>query len=85
MAAATVTQRIEVRNPNMEVVQLTVTEAETYTSRKFKVVYAATATGNADVDAYLNVVTDGTSVVTIHYAGQTDKLVTLVLYGKLGN
>jgi len=86
MTAATVTKRIDLHDPNIEVVQLTVSDGETYTSRKFTRVTAATATGNEDVDAHLNVVTtDSTGVVTINYAGQTDKKITLVLYGNLGN
>ena len=86
MTAATVTKRIEVHNPNMEVVQLTVTDGETYTSQKFQRLYAAIATGNEDNDAHLNAVTTGTTgVVTINYASQTDQKITLVCFGNLGN
>ena len=88
MAAADVTTDTFVHIPDIEVVQLTVSDGETYTSKKFKVIKAATATGNADVDAHLNVVPGtgaSSNVVTINYAGQTDKLITLALYGNLGN
>lgn len=90
MAAATITNYIEVPNPNMEVVQLTVTDAETYTSKKFSIVAGVVATGNADVDAHINAVpTNGSAgapaSIAINYAGQTDKLITLVIFGKLGN
>lgn len=90
MAAATITNYIEVPNPNIEVVQLTVTDGETYTSKKFSKVAGVLATGNANVDAYLNAVpTDGSNgapaSIAINYASQTDKLITLVIFGKLGN
>lgn len=90
MTAATITNYIEVANPNIEVVQLTASDGETYTSKKFSVVAGVLATGNADVDAYLNAVpTNGTAgapaSIAINYASQTDKLITLVIFGKLGN
>lgn len=90
MAAATITNYIQISDPNVEVVQLTATDAETYTSRKFSKVAGVVATANVDVDAHINAVpTDGTSgaaaTITINWAGQTDKLMTLVIYGKLGN
>jgi hypothetical protein len=81
MAAATVTRYIETADPNTEVVVLTVTNAETYVSRKFGVIHAALATGNEDQDAHINVVYSG-ATATINYAGMTDKLVTLLLHGE---
>lgn len=69
-----------IHDPTCEVVQLTVTNAETYISKKFSTIYGAIATGNEDIDAHLNVTFSG-ATATINYAGQTDKLVTLVLYG----
>jgi hypothetical protein len=80
MAEATITRKIQTADPAYEVVVLTVTDGETYTSRKFNSIKAAQATGNEDVDADLNVTYSG-AVATINYAGQTDKLVTLQLWG----
>lgn len=90
MTAATITQYVSVPIPNIEVVQLTASDGETYTSKKFSKVLGCVATGNADVDAHLNAVpTDGSAgapaSIAINYAGQTDKLITLIIFGKLGN
>ena len=84
MAAATVTSRVEAHNPGIEIVTLTVSDGETYSSRKFGTIKAATVCGNADDDAELNVTYSG-RVATINWASVTDKLCTLVLYGQLGN
>jgi len=81
MAAATVTNRLEVNDPTVEVVQLTVSDGETYVSKKFGTITGAIATGNSDVDADLNVTFSG-GTATVNWAGQTDKLLTLVLYGR---
>lgn len=80
MAAATVTARIQTADPSVEVVQLTVSDGETYSSQKFGSIKAAIATGNEDNDAHINVSFSG-QVATLNYAGMTDQLVTLVLYG----
>jgi len=83
MADATVTRYVETGLPSVEVVVLTATDGETYTSRKFKIVHAGIASGNADNDAHINVVPSGTDgQVTLNYAGMTDQLVTVVLFGK---
>ena len=83
MTAAVEIKYIETGMPSIEVVTLEVTDGETYTSRKFRVVEGAIATGNEDVDAYLNAVPNGTTgLVTINYAAQTDKDITLVLWGR---
>lgn len=81
MADATVTRRLEVNDPTKEVVVLTASDGETYTSKKFGEIYAAQATGNSNVDAHLNVTFSG-AVATINWAAQTDKVCTLTLYGK---
>lgn len=81
IVSATITEYIEVADPTMEVARLTVTDGETYTSRKFKTISGAVATGNADNDAHINV-TFSAAVATINYAGMTDQLVTLLLVGK---
>ena len=80
MAAATVTNYIQTALPSIEVVQLTVSDGETYVSRKFRSISGAIASGNEDNDAHINV-TLSTNTATINYAGMTDQLVTLVLFG----
>ena len=84
MTAATVTKRFETQDVGIETVQLTLTDGETYVSRKFATILAAVATGNEDNDAHINVTFSG-GTATVNYASMTDKLVTLVLYGNLGN
>ncbi len=80
MAAATVTRTIPTYSTNMEVVVLTVSDGETYTSKKFGTITAAIATANEDDDAELNVTYSG-AVATLNFASVTDKLVTLMLWG----
>jgi hypothetical protein len=81
MAEATVTTRLEVNNPCMEVVVLTASDGETYISKKFGTVTGAVASGNEDQDAHINAPFSG-QTVTLNYAGMTDKLVTLILFGR---
>jgi len=80
MTEATVTRVIESPDPAEEVVVLTVSNAETYLSRKFSTINAASIKGNADNDAHINVTFSG-QTATINYAGMTDQLVTLSLWG----
>lgn len=84
MTAATVTKRFETQSPGIEVVQLTLTDGETYVSRKFGTILAAVVSGNEDNDAHINVTFSG-QTATVNYASMSDELVTLVLYGNLGN
>lgn len=80
MTEATVLERIATPSPYEEVVQLELSNGETYISRKFAVIKAAIVCGNENIDEHINVTfTDRTA--TIQYNGQTDKDVTLVLYG----
>ena len=83
MAAATIIDQVNewAHMPMQEIVTLTVSDGETYTSRKFATIRAAIATGNADDDAALNVTFTG-QIATINWAGVTDKKVTLVLWGE---
>ena len=81
MTAATVTTRLENNDPTTEVVVLTATDAETYVSRKFGSITAAQITANSDVDAHLNVTFSG-ATATVNWAGQTDKVCTLTLWGR---
>ena len=82
MAAATITTKVYEHDhlPSREVVVLTVSDGETYTSVKFKTLLGALATANADDDAELNVTLSG-QVATINWASVTDKLITLELFG----
>jgi len=81
MVAATEIAYIEVADPSKEVVTLEVTDGETFKSRKFTTILAATASGNEDIDAHINVTFSG-QTATINYAAQTDKDITLTLYGR---
>lgn len=81
MTAATVNFYIEGLPSNEETVNLTVTDGETYVSRKFKLIQEASACGNEDNDAHINVTISG-QTATINYAAMTDQIVTLTLYGE---
>lgn len=81
MTEATVTARLEILTPGIEVVQLTASDGETYIAKKLGVIKGALISGNADNDAHINATWSGTTV-TINYASQTDQLVTLVLFGQ---
>jgi len=65
----------------MEAVQLTMDDGETYTSRKFKKIYSALICMNTDADAHVEVVTDGTGIVTLGSVGGSDEVVSLLLFG----
>lgn len=81
MAAATVTKAPEGVLAS-EHVQLTVSNAETYVSKLSKVEIVQ-ATGNEDVDAHLNaVISADNRTITLNYAGQTDKKVSLSMFGR---
>jgi hypothetical protein len=80
MTAATITKYVETALPSVEVVQLTVTDGETFVSRKFKTLTGAVISGNEDNDAHINV-TLSSATATINYAGMTDQKVTLILFG----
>ena len=84
MADATIVTRVSenyLHEPGMEVVTLTLTDGETYQSRKFKTIEAALACQNEDNDADINVVFSGQQA-TINLNGQTDKKTTLLLFGR---
>ncbi|MHA1168258.1 MAG: hypothetical protein ACTSRU_10590 [Candidatus Hodarchaeales archaeon] len=84
MVAATITERLEVNDPVREVVILTISDGETYISRKFGTVKAVNFAFNEDMAALAVVpgfaISGGT--VTFHCTGVTDKLVCLTLYGR---
>ena len=82
MADATIIDQVNdwAHSPDTEIVTLTVSDGETYVSKKFSTILAAVSTGNADDDAELNVTFTG-ATATLNWAGVTDKAVTLVLWG----
>jgi len=67
--------------PGIEVVTLTLTDGETYQSRKFKTILAAFVCGNYAVDADTWVTFSG-QTATVGWASQTDKTCSLMLFGK---
>jgi len=81
MTAADVATDLEIHDPTCEVVVLTVSDGETYTSRKFATITAALVCANTDSDAEINVTFSG-AVATINWASVTDGTATLVLYGR---
>jgi len=83
MGAATILQKIfnYFNQPGIEVVSLTATDGETYTSKKFKTILGAVVCSNYDVDADINATHSG-QTATINWNGQTDKNYTLVLFGR---
>lgn len=84
MAAATITDRIDVNDPVKEVVVLTVSDGETYVSRKFAKVIGATATLMEDTLTLTYPVSLALSggTVTLHCEGLSDKKVCLTVYGR---
>lgn len=88
MAAATVNLRQDIHDPNQEVVQLLVTDGNTFTSQKFTRVTCAVASFNGAENATSTIqpqTTGSTGVVTLNCDGVTQATVTLVVYGNLGN
>ena len=83
MADATILDQVNewFHMPGMEVVTLTLSDGETYKSKKFATIRAAIATANEDDDAELNVTFTG-ATATLNFASVTDKKVTLVLWGE---
>jgi len=87
MALATITDRIDTHEKNREVVMLTISDGETFTSEKFATVRGVSFSFNEDMGA-LAVVPGfaiSSNVITFHCTGVTDKLVVVDLIGKLGN
>ncbi len=83
MVAATLTQYNEAAMPHQEVVQLTVTDEYTYTSRKFKAIKAVEISRNTNDAAHINATFSG-QTVTINYASGSSDKVSLVIYGGPG-
>lgn len=82
-AAATVTLRLDVNNPVEEVVVLTASDTNIYTSKKFGKVTAAQATLMEDTAALsipLSLAISG-AVVTINCTGLSSQKVCMTLYG----
>jgi len=85
MALATVTQRLEVNDPTVEVVVLTASDTNTYISKKFGTVDAVQATIMEDAGALSIPLSCDISVatVTINATGLSSLKVCLTLYGRL--
>lgn len=84
MTAATLTSNLEVNDPTVEVVILTISDNETYVSKKFGTVTGVNFAFNEDMST-LAVVPGfaiSGSTITFHCTGVTDKLVCVTLYGK---
>jgi hypothetical protein len=89
MTAADITELIEVNDPTKEVVIVTASDAETYTSKKFATLRGVQATLMEDTGAGSIPLSCSISggVATIHSTDGasdvlTDKKVCLVLYGR---
>lgn len=84
MTAATITNNLEVNDPTKEVVVLTITDEETYVSKKFGTVDAVGFAFNEDMTTLA--VVPGFAIsgatITFHCTGVTDKKVCVTLYGK---
>jgi len=81
MAAATVLRVIESPDPTEEVVVLTASDGETYLTRKYTTIQAASVKSNYNTDSHINVTFSG-ATATINWNGQTDKMCTLTLWGR---
>lgn len=84
MTAATITDRLDVNDPTKEVVVLTVSDGETYISRKFSTVEAAQSTLNQDTTTFTYPISLAISgaTVTLHCHGISDKKMCLILFGR---
>ena len=85
MTEATITERIDVNDTIKEVVILTVSDGETYISRKFSTVQAAQASLMEDTTTLTYPISLAISggTVTLHCEGVSDKKMCLILYGRL--
>lgn len=81
MTAATVTTRFDGPVLAEELVNLTVSDGETYTS-KLSHPYVAFATAQADNDGEINCTISGRTI-TINAAGMSDVLIGLLIKGLL--
>lgn len=85
MAAATVTERLDISDPTVEVVVVTASDTNTYVSKKFGSVSAVQATLMEDAGALsipLSCDISG-STVTINATGLSSLKVCLTLYGRI--
>lgn len=90
MAEATVDAILDIHQPHIEVVKLTVSDGETFKSRKFANIGAATislnvpSAGFTDESASVTISGD-TATIELVGTDTSDLAATLVLYGNLGN
>ncbi len=88
MVAASIEQYIETSLPSIESVRLTVSDSNTYVSRKFAKVTGALVTVNEDSDLDINVTnSDGTTIdgtkqgVRFQVSAGSNLTCTLILFG----
>ncbi len=82
MASADVTRVVQTADSAEEVVVLTASDGETYTSRKFSTIQSASATLNNTSGTQSISASFGSGTAAIHSEGIVDQLVTLVLRGE---
>lgn len=84
MTEATVTARLEVNDPTVEVVIITASDTETYISKKFGALNGVQATIMEDAATLSLPLSCGVSggTVTINCTGLSDLKVCLTLYGR---
>ena len=84
MADATISQRVDLNIPGIEVVRLTASNGETYKTKKFKRIEAVQATLNLSsyTDETVNARWSGQTItLDIKGTDTTDVPVTLTIYG----
>ena len=81
MTSGTVEWVVETQNPNKEVVRLNVNDGDTYESKKFNTIQAASVTGNADSDNHINITFSGTAAA-INWNAASKADCTVVLWGE---
>lgn len=80
MTAATVSEWVSLPVPTMELVLLTLTDGETFVSRKFKAPKAAIPFWMENTDGDINA-TISSQTVTVNAAGASDSSIGLLIIG----
>ena len=81
MTAATILYLLETGEPGTEAAVLTVSDGETYTSRKFGQVVGATGCLNHNTDSEVNITISGNTATFNFGQTVTDKTFTVKLFG----
>lgn len=82
MTAATILYLLETGEPGVEAATLTVSDGETYTSRKFSTIFGATGCLNSNTDSEVNITFSGPTATFNFGQTVTDKTFTVKLFGK---